>query len=55
MTPLRIAGIIDMQNIFISELLDPGRMRAFNGSYGIELIRFPISDELNSQQQAEVK
>ena len=36
-----------MQNIFISELLDPDEMRAFSGSYGIELIRFSISDELD--------
>ena len=36
-----------MQNIFVSELLDPDEMRAFSVCYGIELIRFSISDELD--------
>ncbi len=37
----------DMQNIFISELLDSGEMRTFSESYGIELIRFSIPDALD--------
>ena len=37
----------DMQGLFISELLEPGELQEFSRTFGIELIRFSIADELD--------
>lgn len=42
-----MTGNDDMPRIFISELLSPGELRDMSSHWGIELIRFSISDELD--------
>ena len=36
-----------MKRIFVSELLEPGELRELSRTFGIELIRFSIADELD--------
>ncbi len=41
-----------MRGVFISELLDPGALREFSGTCGIELIHFSIADALDRLEES---